>query len=88
MAHRKWRTSCVAHELRNADEGAGWCVCRRLHDYMGGKWGSERAEGVQEGRFSRTARYHEVCAADKDGNDGGGGSEHREQWWVLPESVY
>jgi hypothetical protein len=56
----------------------------RLH---GGKWGSER-EDVQEGRLSRTARYHEVCAADKDGNDGGGGSEYREQWWVLPESVY
>lgn len=41
-----------------------------------------------KGRISRTAGYHEICAADKDGNDGGGGGEHREQCWVLPESVY
>ena len=41
------------------------------------------------GGFLRTARYHEACAAEKDGNDGsGGGGEHREQSWVPPESVY
>ena len=39
-------------------------------------------------RILRTAGYHEVRAADKDGNHGSGGGEHWEQCWVLPESVY
>ena len=46
------------------------------------------ARGVDDGRIARTAWYHEVCAADKDGDDGGGGGENWEECWVLPESVY
>ena len=39
------------------------------------------------GHLFRTAGYHEVCAADEDGNDGGGGGEDWEQRGVLPERV-
>jgi hypothetical protein len=76
---RASRANCAMPTRALAGACAGACTT---------VWGQMGAQNEQRmcrmGDFLRTARYHhEVCAAEKDGNDGG--SEHREQCWVLAE---
>lgn len=39
-------------------------------------------------QLSRTAGYHEVCAADEDRDDGGGCCEDWEECGIFPKRVY
>ena len=85
-SHSEGRTPRIAHELRDADEGARRRVRRRLHDCAKEGGGEDKERVTQDavvsfgvlGHLWRTAGYHEVCAADEDGYDGGGRGEDRE----------
>ena len=75
--HGERRGPCVARELRDADEGTCRRVVRRhLHDCARRGYSGCWADWL--GNLARTTGYHEVCTADEDGDDGGGGGEDRE----------